>query len=454
MYNFYDNYEYDSFYEGANLDIRAKLKEASKIYNKNMKDISKAVKAGKYNEARTNIETLRKSLADLREDIEKIDAGEIDSIVYGLFTSWTIHWLRTLISAVLIIPTLGFSGMIENIRSLIDDWGRPIGKIARGDMLTADDANAYKNTALSRMNYLIGTCKKLDKRITQLADTKGAKVKATAEEIKKESVMSMSVDEFVMEGVNSDLVRKYNRYKKIYKSNIKNIQKYIKEEKFDDAKKEMHKLRDTLDPIRKDIYDTYADDKSDVIESMFMPYLEEWGKLLIAMVLSIPTFGLSAWVYLVKKAIDFNKYDPKTYRQNPEDTMNSDTRNDVKRQVLANVNKLDHVLGELEKEMDKRSKEPPNKMIKESVALDFKKALYEACNHGLITMEQREELLETSRTNMYIEAANTTTRGFDTMSNEDQFKQVRRVLYERCKSGEISIDERDEMLLNARRKYF
>lgn len=275
MYNFYDDYEYDSFYEGANLDIRAKLKEASKIYNKNMKDISKAVKAGKYNEARTNIETLRRSLADLREDIEKIDAGEIDSIVYGLFTSWTIHWLRTLISAVLIIPTLGFSGMIENIRSLIDDWGRPIGKIARGDMLTADDANAYKNTALSRMNYLIGTCKKLDKRITQLADTKGAKVKATATEVKKESV-----------------------------------------------------------------------------------------------------------------------------------------------------------------------------------ALDFKKALYEACNHGLITMEQREELLEASRTNMYIESANTTTTGFDTMSNEDQFKQVRRVLYERCKSGEISIDERDEMLLNARRKYF
>lgn len=275
MYNFYDDYEYDSFYEGANLDIRAKLKEASKIYKKNMKDIQVAIKAGKYNEARKNVETLRKSLADLREDIEKIDAGEVDSIIFGLFTSWTIHWLRTLISMVLFIPTLGLSTYVESIHALIDDWARPVGKIARGETLTADDVNVYKNTALMRMNYLIDACKRLDKKITQLADTKGAKVKATAEEIKKESV-----------------------------------------------------------------------------------------------------------------------------------------------------------------------------------AIDFKKALYEACNHGLISMEQREELLETSRANMYVEATSLTTYGFETMSNEDQFKQVRRVLYERCKSGEISIDERDEMLLNARRKYF
>lgn len=275
MYNFYDDYEYDSYYEGANLDIRAKLKDASKIYKKNMKDIKEAIKAGKYNEARKNVETLRKSLADLREDIEKIDAGEVDSIIFGLFTSWTIHWLRTLVSLVLFLPTLGLSTYVESIHGLIDDWARPIGKIARGDTLTADDANAYKNTALMRMNYLISACKRLDKRITQLADTKGANVKATATEVKKESV-----------------------------------------------------------------------------------------------------------------------------------------------------------------------------------ALDFKKALYEACNHGLITMEQREELLESSRANMYIEAANSTTYGFETMSNEDQFKQVRRVLYERCKAGEISIDERDEMLLNARRKFF
>ena len=27
MYNYYEDYNYDTYYEGANLDIRAKLKE-------------------------------------------------------------------------------------------------------------------------------------------------------------------------------------------------------------------------------------------------------------------------------------------------------------------------------------------------------------------------------------------------------------------------------------------
>ena len=122
--------------------------------------------------------------------------------------------------------------------------------------------------------------------------------------------------------------------------------------------------------------------------------------------------------------------------------------------LIGTCKKLDKRITQLADTKGAKVKATATEVKKESVALDFKKALYEACNHGLITMEQREELLETSRTNMYIESANATTSGFDTMSNEDQFKQVRRVLYERCKSGEISIDERDEMLLNARRKYF
>ena len=275
MYNYYEDYNYDTYYEGANLDIRAKLKEATKIYNKNMKDVRVALKAGQYNNARRNIETMRRSLADIREDIEKIDASNLDSIVLGLFTSWTINWLRKLIATVLSVPSFGLSLGIDQIYSVIEAWGRPIMKATQGDVINRGDLNAYKNTALERINYLLGTLKRLDKSIEQLANTKGKNVKKTAEEVKKESV-----------------------------------------------------------------------------------------------------------------------------------------------------------------------------------AVDFKKALYEACNHGLISMEQREELLDASRTNMYIEAANATTYKFDTMANDDQFKQVRRVLYDRCKSGEISVDERDEMLLNARRKFF
>lgn len=275
MYNFYEDYNYDTYYEGANLDIRAKLKEATKIYDKNMKDISKAIKAGEYNNARRNIETLRKSLADIREDIERIDASDIDSVAFAVISAWTINWLRKLITIVLIIPTLGLSTWVEAIRTTIEEFGRPVSKLVKHEELTLDDFNLYKNTALERMNYLLSTLKKLDMKVKDLANTKGKNVKKTAEEV-----------------------------------------------------------------------------------------------------------------------------------------------------------------------------------TKESAATDFKRALYDACNNGLITLEQREELLESSMTNMYIESVNSVTYGFDTMSNDDQFKQIRRVLYERCNNGEISLDERDEMLLNARRKYF
>jgi hypothetical protein len=276
MYNFYDDYnDYDYYQEGANLDIRAKLKEATKLYNKNMKDIQKALKAGEYNNARRNIETLRRSLADLREDIEKIDASEIGSIVFGLYTAFTINWLRKLVMILLAIPTLGISLGIEEIRSIIEAWGRPASKFANGEPMSGDDVNAYKNTALERMNYLIGTLKRLDRNIQKLANTKGKKVKATATEVKKESA-----------------------------------------------------------------------------------------------------------------------------------------------------------------------------------AYDFKKALYEACNNGLITLSEREELIDRANTNTFIEVANNTTYGYDFLSTEDKFKQVRRVLYERCNNREISEDERDELLLNARRKFY
>lgn len=276
MYNFYDDYnDYDYYQEGANLDIRAKLKEATKLYNKNMKDIQKALKAGEYNNARRNIETLRRSLADLREDIEKIDASEIGSIVFGLYTAFTINWLRKLVMILLAIPTLGISLGIEEIRSMIEAWGRPASKFANGERMSGDDVNAYKNTALERMNYLIGTLKRLDRNIQKLASTKGKKVKATATEVKKESA-----------------------------------------------------------------------------------------------------------------------------------------------------------------------------------AYDFKKALYEACNNGLITLSEREDLIDRTNTNTFIESASNTTYGYEFLSTEDKFKQVRRVLYERCNNGEISEDERDELLLNARRKFY
>lgn len=443
MYN--TIYDYHTFFEDTNVDIRPKLNEGAKISIKNMKDIKNALKAGEYNNARRNLETIRRSIADIREDIERADDNSFGDNNYKNLNIWCIKWLKSLISYILSNPANNMNVPIDTVRSNIDSWSTPIEN--NGNL------NVYKNTSLERINYLLSVIKMMDKTMEQLANTKGKRVKATATEVKKESFISTFVDEYITEDANSDLIQKYDEYKKIYKSNIKNIKKYMKEKNYSAAKKELKSLRGTIDPIRKDLYDVYADDRDDLIKSMFIPYIADWGELLIAMVLSIPTFGLSAWVYLIKTAVDFAAYDPRTYRQNPKDKNHTHTQNPIKQQVLVSVNKIDRVLGELEKEMDKRIKETPNSTVKESAAQDFKKAIYEACSHGLISLSDREELLEKSRVNMYVENAKSVS-DFNKLSTDDKFKQVRKTLYEKCKSGEISIDERDEMILNARRKFF
>lgn len=292
--NYYDNFDfsfdfsndYNNYNEGANLDIRSKLKEAEKIYRKNMKDVQKALKAGKYNEARKNIETMRRSIADIREDIEHIDAGSLDSIVWSMFSAWTVNWVRYFINILLAIPTLGLSLTFEGISQLVEQWGRPIAKHVNNQEITSDDFNFYKNSALERLNYLLNVLKRLDKKIDQYARTKGKNVKKTATEV-KESVYD---------------------------------------------------------------YDLYNDNTS---------------------------------------AMD-----------------------------------------------------------------NFKRALYEASQNGLISTKDREDLISNARMNLCIESANDNNDSMKYLSNDDRFKKVRKILYERCNNREITLDEREELLLNARRKFF
>lgn len=443
----YDNiYDYHVFFEGS-VDISSKLNEGTKISLKNMNDIQKALKAGEYNNARRNLETIRRSLADIREDIERANDNDVNQDNYKAINIWCIKWLKSLINYILSDPSYNMNVSIKTIRTNIDTWNNSIED--NGNL------NVYKNISLERINYLISMIKMMDKSMEQLADTKGKRVKATATEITSESFIDDYVTDYVYEGGNIELYGKYRKLKKIYKEQMKNIQKNIKAENYKDAKKGIQELRENLKPIRKDIFDTDASSTGSAVFGFFSSVMVDWVRSLTVFVLAIPTFGLSIYVDLIAELADLEKYYPSEYNKKEFKKDNVSTANLFQTRILTNMNKLDSILNKLEKEMDKRMKNQKKAgYSKESAVVEFKKALYEACNHGLISTEQREELLESSRTNMYIEEASSTNYGFDTLSNEDQFKQVRRVLYERCKAGEISIDERDEMLLNARRKYF
>lgn len=188
MYRDYLDYSYDYTTEGANLDIRAILKEGERNYRANMAKINKAMKAENYQEARSLVSDLIDDLNRVKSDIQDIDGGDAGSIIFGLFTSWTINWLRKLVMDILSPVTFGLTYLIEGVQQMIESWSRPVSKAMAGDVLTADDFNAYKNTALKKIDALISVCNKVSTGISK-NETK-SKQKVGSDSAVKESAVS------------------------------------------------------------------------------------------------------------------------------------------------------------------------------------------------------------------------------------------------------------------------
>ena len=181
MYRDYLDYSYDYTTEGANLDIRDILRRAESNYRKTMGQINKAMKAEDYKKAQSLVEELIDDLSKVKSDIEDIDGGDTGSIIFGFFTAFTVNWLRYIVNMVLSPVTFGLSYLVESVMELIDSWGKPVSKAMSGDRLSADDFNAYKNTALKRIDSLISVCNKVKSGIAKNENKKkGGTVKESA----------------------------------------------------------------------------------------------------------------------------------------------------------------------------------------------------------------------------------------------------------------------------------
>lgn len=167
MYRDYLDYSYDYTTEGANLDIRDILRSAEKTYRDTMGKINKAMKAEDYQEAKSLVKDLVDELNRVKREIEDVDAGAVGSIIFGLFTSWTVNWLRSIVADILSPVTFGLTYLIDDVMRLIDAWGRPVSKLVNGEKLEADDFNAYRNTALKRIDNLISVCNRVQNGIAR-----------------------------------------------------------------------------------------------------------------------------------------------------------------------------------------------------------------------------------------------------------------------------------------------
>jgi len=82
-----------------------------------------------------------------------------------------------------------------------------------------------------------------------------------------------------------------------------------------------------------------------------------------------------------------------------------------------------------------------------------KKALYEACANGEMTIEEREETLQTLKEEAMVKAISPDTEKTG-MSNFEAFEAVRKDLYEKYGKGEITLETREALITEAREIFF
>lgn len=265
----------------------------------------------------------------------------------------------------------------------------------------------------------------------------------------------------VTEGTNLDARAILKKFKKEYKKEMREIKKNIKTENFDVAKKGCEKLLEILKEVKKEMTNLEgASTVSSVIFGFFTSFSVNFLRSFTLCL--IPYFGsiiasimklINEWSKPLQKAIngeyleldDFN-----AYKNAVESKIGS-----MERVIKNTMKKIDSLKKESEKAKLQKAKE--EKEIKESAEFKAEKfALYEACNRGEITIEEREELFQNLRDKFYLESATpievvTEQSG---LSNKEKFEKIRTILYERCNRGELTIEEREELVFKAKEKIF
>ncbi len=150
--------EDETFEEGVNLDARQELKRIQSTYRKTMKEVRKLCKDHKYKDASEKAEQLVKDIRAAKETVEKMQSN-VDSVIWSFLSTWTLNFLRNLVALCLAPLSNDVSVYIQELKNLVDAWGKPIANALNGK-LTLDDFNIYKNTILSRFKELDKSVKK------------------------------------------------------------------------------------------------------------------------------------------------------------------------------------------------------------------------------------------------------------------------------------------------------
>ena len=294
-------------------------------------------------------------------------------------------------------------------------------------------------------------------------------------------------DDTFTEGANIDMTKAVKKYVGEIKKSGKLYKNAIKSNNFSDARKAISSIRSNIDDAIKTVNSIPSDTSSAVLGTiaraiimMAKVLIPSFGigvvggvaggtikKLSLHAITQITAFniirsvvGISSSIISVITSLKeiigqlteiINKI--KNSKEVTADTFNAYKNGiivDLKK-FKENTKKMETTVNEMEKKYKELQKEASKKekSVKESAEfVANRKAIYEACANGEITLDEREELLhDLNREYMVKESEEPTT---NCANSKERFEAVRKAIYEKCSNGEITLDEREILLEKAK----
>ena len=470
----------DLMTEGTNLNIRTKYKPLKKEYKNKMNEIKYNLQINEYDKALRGAKDLKVMVKKLKTSIKK-EESTIGSVVFGFFTSWTVTWLRTF--SLFFVPFIGEK--IAFVWNTIDKWGKPIKKIANSEVLSKDDFNFYKNATEACVQTMEISVDNLIKNIESMKlEYKKAESQIEKDDDVKESSLFNTINwydyisengdyedlrDFVIEcyesvvdsdinimteGADKDIKKIYKDMKAQYKDLLKSSKNNYRGKRFREAVSDLDHASSLVDIAIKKINETDITSKDTIVSwfNLIIWYIEVF-------VSSVPAFNFPAIISVLKQNVKQMSELAKSSKRN--DITVSDF-NLTKNKFITKTREFKESIKALQKKIGNDKKEYDNvKNVmdddsKEEVAEEStreymrqKRALYEACHNGEITIDEREELFKSLNDQFYLDKNTSDITASSGISNREKFNKVKETLYDRCNRGEISVDEREALIHKA-----
>lgn len=271
----------------------------------------------------------------------------------------------------------------------------------------------------------------------------------------------------VEESVNTGYMKKIKTVKKLFRVTVKDYKAALKVNDFARAKKDLKDIDHILENIKKEI-EEYDDTMPEKILDSLLGFVAIAGKYLLVIALGlVPVVGKIGAVIigireLIKDSEDLNEGRKAVTKKSSK--KDEKYLNVIKTKAVGIIVKYQKYIAVIDQKIDQASRdrkkleraaEKNSKVTKESVEFEEKKLmLYESCQNGDITVEEREQLISELRDDLFLSEATVDVDDSEYMSNTEKFDQIKLALYEKCNDGEITIEERESLINKAYDKIF